>query len=73
MPAYRGSLKVSRGAGLAMGMPAPAAGGEAVGGVLPAAVGNVLLAVTIDAELFATVCDVATSSRRPLPGGGEQG
>ena len=50
MPAYRGSLKVSRGAGLAMGMLAAAAGG-----VLPAAVGDVLSAATIDGEPSTTV------------------
>ncbi|CAL8251065.1 unnamed protein product [Boreogadus saida] len=64
MPAYRGSLKVSRGAGLAMGMLAAAAGGvpqAAVGGVLPAAVGDVLSAATVDGELSATVHDVLST------------
>ena len=54
MPAYRGSLKVSRGAGLAMGMLAAAGGGEAVGGVLPAPVGDVLSAAMINSELSAS-------------------
>ena len=52
MPAYLGSLKVFRGAGLAMGMLAAVAGGEVVGDALStAATSDAISSAAISGEL----------------------